>query len=292
VTISSVSRDSIFQDDFSFYSDSVFGDDFWITIGIVCVTIPYWIINLFLLSIWCLGRAVDSTRQLSLWFQLWFQGMHRLCFRWRFLVRRDADSLAIPCVNDYSLFSIDFMHQSWISVRCRFHQSATTQFSKIISRSIVTQFSVSISGSAFAECVSHFHVLAMNLFFLSIWCVGRAVDSTRQLSLTFQLWFQGLQRLCFRWRFLVRRDVVSLANPSVNDDSIFSVDFIRQSWISVRCRFHQSAATQFSTMISRSIVMNLFLLSICCVGRAVESTRQLSFRFQLWFQGLQRLCFR
>jgi hypothetical protein len=132
----------------------------------------------------------------------------------------------------------------------------------------------------------------MNLFFLSIWCVGRAVDSTRQLSLTFQLWFQGLQRLCFRWRFLVRRDVVSLANPSVNDDSIFSVDFIRQSWISVRCRFHQSAATQFSTMISRSIVMNLFLLSICCVGRAVESTRQLSLRFQLWFQGLQRLCFR
>ena len=83
--------------------DSVFRDDFWISIGRVCVTIPYWIMNLFLLSIWCLGRAVDSTRQLLLRFQLLFQVLHRLCFRWRFLVRRDADSLAIPCVNDDSI---------------------------------------------------------------------------------------------------------------------------------------------------------------------------------------------
>jgi len=118
-------------------------------------------------------------------------------------------------------FSIDFMRQSWISGRCWFHQSAATQFSKIISRCIVTQFSVMISGWAFAECVSHFQLLAMNLFFLSICCVGRAFDSTCQLSLRFQLWFQGLQRLCFRWRFMVRSDVVSLAIPCVNDDSVF-----------------------------------------------------------------------
>jgi hypothetical protein len=222
--------------------------------------------NLFLLSICCIGGAVDYTRQLSLRFQLWFQGLQRLCFRWRFMVRSDAVSLAIPCVNYDSVFSIDFMRQSWISVRWQFHQSAATQFSKIISRSIVTQFSVSISGSAFAECVSHFHVLAMNLFFLSIWCVGRAVDSTRQLSLTFQLWFQGLHRLCFRWRFLVRRDGVSLANPSVNDDSLFSIDFMLQSWISGRCRFHQSAATQFSKMISRSAVT---LFSVTISGSAL-----------------------
>jgi len=170
------------------------------------------------------------------------------------MVRRDVVSLAIPCVYYESVFSIDFIRQSWIRVRCRFHQSAATQFSNIISLSIVTQFSVSISGSAFTECVSHFHVLAMNLFLLSIWCVGRAVDSTCQLLLRFQLWFQGLQRLCFRWRFLVRREAVSLAIPSVNDDSLFSIDFMRQSRISVRCRFHQSAATQFSKIISRSIV--------------------------------------
>jgi len=122
----------------------------------------------------------------------------------------------------------------------------------MISRSTVTQFSVTISGSAFAECVSHFHLLAMNLFLLSICCVGRAVDSTRQLSLTFQLWFQGLQRLCFRYRFMVRSYAVSLAIPSVNDDSVFSIDFMRQSWISVRWWFYQSAATQVSKMVSRS----------------------------------------
>jgi hypothetical protein len=195
--------------------------------------------NLFLLSICCVGRAVDSTHELSLRFQLWFQGLQRLCFRWRFLFRRKVVSLAIPSVNDDSIFSVDFIRQSWISVRCRFHHSAATQFSKMISRSTVTQFSVTISGLAFAQCVSHFHVSAMNLFLLSICCVGRAVDSTRELSLRFQLWFQGLQRLCFRWRFLFRRDVVSLAIPSVNDDSLFYIDFMRQSWVSVRCRFHQ-----------------------------------------------------
>jgi len=207
-----------------------------------------------MLSICCVGRDIDYTRQLSLRFHLWFQGLQWLCFRWRFMVRSDTVSRAIPCVNDDSVFSIDFMHQSWISVRCRFHQSLTTQFSKIISRCIVAQFSVSISGSAFAECVSHFHVLAMNLFLLSIWCVGRGVDSTRQLSLRFHLWFQGLQRLCFHSRFMVRSDTVSVAIPCVNDDSVFSIDFMRQSWISGRCLFHQSAATQFSKMISRSTV--------------------------------------
>jgi len=207
-----------------------------------------------MLSICCVGRVVDYTRQLSLRFHLWFQGLQRLCFRWRFMVRSDTISLAIPCVNDDSVLSIDFMRQSWISVRCRFHQSIRTQFSKMISHSTVTQFSVMISWWAFRECVSQFHVLAMNLFLLSICCVGRAVDSTRQLSLRFQLRFQGLQRLCFRCRFMVSSYAVSLAIPSVNDDSLFSIDFMRQSWISVHCRFYQSSATQFSKMISRSTV--------------------------------------
>ena len=158
------------------------------------------------------------------------------------------------------------MRQSWISVRCRFHQSAGTQFSKIISRSIVTQFSVMNSRSAFAECVSQFHVLAMNLFLQSIWCVGRVDDSTRQLSLRFQLWFQGLQRLCFRWRFLVRSDAVSLAIPYVKDVSLFSIDFMRESWIRVCFRFHQSAATQFTKIISRSTVTKF---SVTISGSAV-----------------------
>jgi len=178
------------------------------SIGRVCVTIPLWILNLFFRSIWCLGRDVDSTRQLSLRFQLWFQGLQQLCFRWRFIVSSDVGSLAIPCVIDDSVFFIDFMRQSWISVRCRLHQLAATELSKMISRSTVTQFSGTISRSAFAQCVWQFHVIAINLVLLSIWCIGRAVDSTRQLSLRFHLWFQCLHRLCFRWWFLVWRDTV------------------------------------------------------------------------------------
>jgi hypothetical protein len=57
-------------------------------------------------------------------------------------------SLTIPRVNDDSVFSIDFIRQPWISMRCRFHPSAVTQFSKMISRSTVTQFSPTIYGSA------------------------------------------------------------------------------------------------------------------------------------------------
>jgi hypothetical protein len=59
-------------------------------------------------------------------------------------------SLTIPCVNDDSVFSNDFTRQPWISIRCRFHPSALTQFSKMISRSTVTQFSLTIYGSALA----------------------------------------------------------------------------------------------------------------------------------------------
>jgi hypothetical protein len=39
-------------------------------------------------------------------------------------------SLAIPCVNDDSLFSFDFVRQPWISMRCRFQPSAVTQFER------------------------------------------------------------------------------------------------------------------------------------------------------------------
>jgi len=59
-------------------------------------------------------------------------------------------SLTIPCVNDVSVFSIDFIRHPWISIRCQFHPSSLTQFSKMISRSTVTQFSLTIYGSALA----------------------------------------------------------------------------------------------------------------------------------------------
>jgi len=59
-------------------------------------------------------------------------------------------SLTIPCVNDDSVFSTDFTRQPWIRIRCRFYPSTVTQFSKMISRSTVTQFSLTIYGSALA----------------------------------------------------------------------------------------------------------------------------------------------
>jgi len=46
----------------------------------------------------------------------------------------------------------------------------------------------------------------MTLFLLSFWCVVREfsdiVNSTRQLSVSIQWWFGGLQWLCFRCRFM------------------------------------------------------------------------------------------
>jgi hypothetical protein len=62
-------------------------------------------------------------------------------------------SLTIPCVHDDSVFSIDFIRQPWISIRCRFYPSAVTQFSKMISRSTVTQISNMISRSTVTNSV-------------------------------------------------------------------------------------------------------------------------------------------
>ena len=115
-------------------------------------------------------------------------------------------SLAIAFVNNDSFLSIVFICKSWISIRCRFNPSTVIQFSKWISRSTVTELWLTISGSVLAWCFWQFHVWPMNLFLLSISRVGRAVDSTRELSLRFQLWFQALQRLYFRLRFMVSSD--------------------------------------------------------------------------------------
>jgi len=123
-----------FKHDFSFYSDSVFADYFWISTGIVCLTIPC----VKQESIFAIGftrrreffDGVDFIRQLPLIFQWRFQGLQWLCFRWRFLVSVDAVSLAIPWVNDDPVLSFDFVPQPWISMRCRFHPSAVTQFER------------------------------------------------------------------------------------------------------------------------------------------------------------------
>jgi hypothetical protein len=143
-------------------------------------------------------------------------------------------SLTIPCVNDDSVFSNDFIRQPWISIRCPFYPSAMTQFSKMISRSTVTQFFLTIYGSALASCVWRFHASKMNLFLLSVLCVAReffdVVDSIRQLSVILQWRFQGQQSLCFRWRFLV------------GSDAVFTDDSMRQRWLCFLYWFHPSTA--------------------------------------------------
>ena len=159
----------------------------------------------------------------------------------------------------------------------------------------------------------------MTLVLLSIWYVSHefihTVDSICQLSLSIQWWFQGLQWLTLRWRFMdqqrhsvfdnsiyqpwlyfcyqfdasvvnslmlsipyvschsvfsddfkVYSDSVftndfgsvvtqfSLTIPCVNDDLVFSIDFMRPPWISLSWWFHASFVTQFLMMISRSTV--------------------------------------
>jgi hypothetical protein len=60
-------------------------------------------------------------------------------------------SLKIPCVNNDSLFAIDFKHQPFISFRCQVHMPAVSKFSVMISRSIVTQFSLKISKTVVTQ---------------------------------------------------------------------------------------------------------------------------------------------
>jgi hypothetical protein len=88
--------------------------------------------NLFLLSVSRVGReffdAVHSIRQLLLILQWRFQGLKWLCFPEDFWSVVTQFSLAIPWVNDDPVLSFDFIHQPWISMRCRFHPSAVNQF--------------------------------------------------------------------------------------------------------------------------------------------------------------------
>jgi hypothetical protein len=79
--------------------------------------------------------AADSIRQPWLKFQTWF-----LVLLWLILC------LTIPCIKHESIFAIGFMRRSWIRGRCRLHKSAVNHTFVAISRSIVTLFSLTISG--------------------------------------------------------------------------------------------------------------------------------------------------
>jgi hypothetical protein len=98
-----------FKHDFSFYSNSIFADNFWISTGIVCLTIP----------------CVKHESIFAIGFS------RRSWILWRYQLHTSASAhitVAIPWVNCDPVFSFDFVRQPWISMHCRFHPSAVTQF--------------------------------------------------------------------------------------------------------------------------------------------------------------------
>ena len=104
----------------------------------------------FLLSIWFVGRefidAVESICQLSLNIHWWFW-QQWLCFRWRLRDKPWHIVFAIPCISLGFIFAIDLMCRSWIHLCYRFHTSAVTQYSLMISWSTGILFSLTIYRS-------------------------------------------------------------------------------------------------------------------------------------------------
>jgi hypothetical protein len=121
-------------------------------------------------------------------------------------ITSDIAFFTIPCVNHDSSFAIDLIRRSSIPLQCRFHTSAVTQFSLMISMSIETQFSLAIYESAMTWLFWQLHASAITLVLLSIGYVifefSDAVDSIRRLSLSIHWHFQVLHGLCFRWWFI------------------------------------------------------------------------------------------
>jgi len=109
LSIPSVTCDSIFKNDFSFYSDSVFADDSWISISIVCLTIP------------C--DSNESIFPIDL--------MRRSCCRFHMSAVTQI-SVAISRSTG-TIFSLTISSQLWWRNHWRFHASTMTLFTLLIS---------------------------------------------------------------------------------------------------------------------------------------------------------------
>ena len=92
---------------------------------------------------------------------------------------------------------------------------------------------------------------AITLILLSIWSVGRefsdAVDSTRQLSLSFQWRLQGVQWLCFRWWFMDQEW------HSVSDNSM------RRPWLYFCYRFYVLVVNSLTLSITYVSCHSLYI---------------------------------
>jgi hypothetical protein len=133
-------------------------------------------------------------------------------------------SLLILFVNRELACAVDSIRQPWLSFKDDFSFYSDKVFADNFWTS--TGIVCLMIPCAKDESIFAIGLRVARLFF-------DAVDTIRQLPLIFQLRFQGVQGLCFSWRFLV------------SSDSIFTHNFMRQPWISMHCRFHPSGVTQF-----------------------------------------------
>jgi len=148
--------------------------------------------------------------------------------------------LLIWCVDSEFTDAVNSIRQVSLSIHWRFQGLRWPYFH--------WRFMDQPSNNVFDNSMHH-----MSLFLLSIWFVGHEfiddVDYKRR-SLSIHWWFQGLQRLCFCWWFMVQH------RHRVFDNSM------RQPWL-------------------------YFLLSIWCVSRefidGVDFIHQLSLSIHWWF---------
>jgi len=143
-----------FKDDFSFYSDSAFADDFWISTSIMYLTIPFVKHE----SIFAIGFTRQS------WI-LWRYRLHTSAVT-HITVAISGSTLTLFSLTisgqQWRSLGDDSMRQLWLCFLYWFHSSTVNKLavsipsvsrdsvSKLISRFTVTKFCLSISGSALA----------------------------------------------------------------------------------------------------------------------------------------------
>ena len=145
LSIPHVSCHSDFRCDFKASNDCVFVDDFWLG-----GTQFHWrfqasMMTLFSLLILCVNRelvfvSIQSVSRDSI-FKDDFSFHSDSVFGDDFLMSIRRLCFTIPCVSHGSIFAIDLMPRSC----CRFHTSAVTKISVVISRPTAIVFSLTIS---------------------------------------------------------------------------------------------------------------------------------------------------
>jgi len=141
-------------------------------------------------------------------------------------------------------------------MRCPFHPSAVIQFSKMISRSTLTQHWHSVFDDSMRQTWIYFSYRFYASLVNSLTLSTPYVSCHSYFSGDFKVYGDSV----FADNFWSVGTQFSLTIPCVNDDFVFSIDFFRQLWISIRCRFHPSPLTQFSKMISRSTVTQFSMM--------------------------------